>query len=110
MPLDCIPSFHFVNSTTQLGVISKLAEGTHSIPLSGLLIKMLKSTSSKTDSWSMPLVTSLHLDMESLILNECSSPSHGCSQFFQISRIMQDHAKPCEVVNGLRAGPARFRD
>ena len=42
-------SFCCDNCTTQLGVICKLAEGT--LDTTALLIKMLKSTSPKIDSW-----------------------------------------------------------
>lgn len=34
----------------------------HSIPLSGSLIKMLKSTRPKVDYWEASLITNLHLD------------------------------------------------
>jgi len=50
--LNDIPSF----CTVQLGVISKLAEGTLCPTTS--LINVWKSTSPKTDPWGMSLVTS----------------------------------------------------
>jgi len=47
VPLDIIPSFYSINCTTQLGVISKIAEGV--LSPTKLLKKMLKITSANTD-------------------------------------------------------------
>jgi len=54
-----IPSFCCVNCTTQLGVVSKLAEGALYAAVM-LLIKNLKSTNPKMDSCGTPLMTKLH--------------------------------------------------
>jgi len=72
IPLDGILSFYCVNHTTQLGVISKLAE----VPSSMSLIKMLESTGSKTDPWGTPLVSDLHLDIEPLTTTLWLQPSN----------------------------------
>ena len=63
LPLDGILFFYCVNCITQLGVLRKLAEGTLNSAMS--LIKMLKSTGPQTHLWRTPLMTSLHLDIES---------------------------------------------
>jgi len=47
VPLDGTPSFRCVNCTTQLGVISKLAEG--ALDLAESLMKMLNSTGPSMD-------------------------------------------------------------
>jgi len=54
-PLDGVPSFCCMNCTTQLGVISNLLR-VRSIPLSMLLIKILKSTGPKMNPWGIPLM------------------------------------------------------
>jgi len=48
----------------------------HSFPSSVSLIKMVKSTGPKTAPWGMLLITSLHLDVESLTSSRVPSPGH----------------------------------
>ncbi len=61
-PLNGIPSSV---STAPLSLVSSAnLLRVYSIPSSMSLIKMLKSTSPKTDPWGTPLVTGLHLDIE----------------------------------------------
>jgi len=59
VPLNEILAFCFINCTTQLGVVSKLAEGALYAAVM-LLIKNLKSTNPKMDSCGTPLMTKLH--------------------------------------------------
>jgi len=78
VPLDAIPPFYCVNGTTQLSATSKLLR-VHSIPSLMSMMKMLKSTSPKTDPWGTPLMTSLHLDTQPLTATLWLQPSN---QFF----------------------------
>lgn len=63
-PLDGIPFFSCINGTAQLHVLCRLAEDTFDLTVS--LIKVLKSTGPKVESWGTPLITGLHLDTEPL--------------------------------------------
>ena len=65
VPLDGIPSLQYVDCTTQLGAISKLAECALN-PIVCVANKMLNSTAPNTNPQGTPLVTGLHLDIELL--------------------------------------------
>lgn len=60
--LDDIPFVCCINCTTQIGVISKLAECALNFTIQ-FMMKMLKSTQSQ-DPWMSPVVICLHLDTE----------------------------------------------
>ena len=76
--LDGIPSLCAIDCTAQLGAVSKLLRVLLiSLPVS--LIKVLKSTTPKTDPQGTPLITSLHLDVEPLTTTLWLQPS---KQFF----------------------------
>jgi len=59
-----IPFFCFVSCTTQLGVISKFAEGTLHLSVNVTGKDVEKQWSQ--DCWGAPLTKDLHLDMEPL--------------------------------------------
>ena len=74
------------------------------MPSSVSLIKMLKSTSPKTDPWGAPLVTGLYPDIEPLInplaassqpiLNSLNSPSvKSIPLQFREKDVVRDHVK-----------------
>ena len=62
-------------TSSQLGVMCQLTEGAHSIPLSRSLIKILNRTSSSTNPWGTPLVTSHQLDLTPLTITLWAQPS-----------------------------------
>ena len=74
VPLDVFPSFFCMNCTTQIGVISKLAEGAinptvyitdkdPTLRIVQFFDSLLKRTGSKVVLWVTPLVTSPYLDI-----------------------------------------------
>lgn len=69
VPLGGIPPFCPINCTTQLGIITKFAEGALSPTVSVPLSIMLKSTAPKTEPWRTPLITGLNLDIEPLTIS-----------------------------------------
>jgi len=75
--LDIIPSFYCINCIVSLSLVSSAnLLRAHLIPSFMSLIKMLKSTSPKMYTWRIPLVTVLHLDMESLAPTPRLRPSN----------------------------------
>ncbi|KAJ7403321.1 hypothetical protein BTVI_78228 [Pitangus sulphuratus] len=63
--LNGIPSFYCVNNTAHLPVIFKFAENVLN-PTVCVIDKDIKEYKSQIKAWGTPLVTSLHLDIESL--------------------------------------------
>lgn len=62
---DGIPSLQHVDRTMQLGVVFKFAEGALSSTVH-VTTKLLNNISPNTVSWGIPLITDLHMDIESL--------------------------------------------
>ena len=75
----------------------------HSIPWSVPLIKVLKSTSPKTDPCGTPLMTGLHLDAEPLTTTFRLRPSN---QLFSRCTVQpNDPSSLCRSPSDLRSGP-----
>lgn len=64
VPVDGVPSSSCVSYTTQVGVVSQLAEGALNPTMT--LTKMLKNSSPKKVPWGTLLVPGHHLDIEPL--------------------------------------------